>query len=52
MLYVPFHMYRQLRETYGISRRSAIARAVVLLMLAGVAFALWGAAILALIVGE
>jgi hypothetical protein len=49
VLYAPFHMYRQIRETYGTSPVGAIARTWVLLWLAAIAFTLWALAILGLI---
>jgi hypothetical protein len=51
VLYAPFHLYRQVRETYGTSRVGAIARTWVLLWLAAIAFTLWALAILGLILG-
>jgi hypothetical protein len=52
VLYVPFHLYRQLHETYQTSRLGAIARTFVLLLFAAIALVLWGFAILGLILGE
>lgn len=44
----PFHMYRQLRGTYGLSRLGALARTVLLVTLAAVALGLFGVALLGL----
>jgi hypothetical protein len=51
LLYAPFHLYRQIRETYGTSRSGAISRTFVLLVFAAIALTLWGLAILGLILG-
>ena len=52
LLYVPFHLYRHLHETYQTSRFGAIARTFVLLIFAAIALTLWGLAIVGLILGE
>ena len=52
VLYVPFHLYRHLHETYETSRVGAIARTFVLLVFASIALFLWGLAIVGLILGE
>ncbi len=49
MLVPPFHMYRQLKGTYGLGRKSAIARTFLLLIFATIASALF--ALLVLTVG-
>jgi hypothetical protein len=49
VLYVPFHMYRQIHETYGTSRIGAVARTFALLWFAAIALTIWGVAIFALI---
>ena len=48
MLYVPFHMYRQLRGAYGLGRLSAILRAAALSIFAVLALSLFGVAMVAL----
>jgi hypothetical protein len=52
VLYAPFHIYRQIRETYGTSRFGAISRTFVLLIFAAIALTLWALTILVLILGE
>ena len=47
MLYVPFHMYRQLRGTYRLGRTSAILRTIALGIMAVVALSLFGFMMLA-----
>ncbi|HEU0311196.1 MAG TPA: DUF3667 domain-containing protein [Sphingomicrobium sp.] len=42
----PFHMYRQLKGTYGLSRSSAIWRTLLLLIFAAIALSLFGSALL------
>jgi hypothetical protein len=51
MLYAPFHLYRQVRETYGTSRVGALGRTFALLIFAMIALTLWALAILGLILG-
>ena len=51
VLYAPFHLYRQLRETYALGRGGAIVRTVALLAFAAVALVRWGFALVALILG-
>jgi len=41
----PFHMYRQLKGAYGLSRWSAIWRWVLLLTFAAIAFSLFAVAV-------
>jgi Protein of unknown function (DUF3667) len=48
-LYAPFHLYRQLRGTYGLSRRAALLRLPLLLLFATWVLALWGLTLLALV---
>ena len=48
MLYVPFHMHRQLRETYGLTRTGALWRTMALGFFAIIALTLWALAILGL----
>ena len=47
-LYVPFHMHRQLRETYGLSRFGALWRTSVLAIFSMIVLTLFGIAVLAL----
>jgi hypothetical protein len=49
ILYAPFHMYRQLRGTYALSRGGALARTLLLLWFAAIALTLWALALLALL---
>ena len=51
MLYVPFHMHRQLRETYSLTRGGALWRTMALSFFALIALTLFGVAVLALSVG-
>ena len=51
VLYVPVHLYRQLRGAYGTSRLGAAARTVVLMWFAAIALTRWALAILGLILG-
>ena len=51
ILYVPFHMHRQLRETYGLSRAGALWRTIALSFFALIALTLFAAAVLALSIG-
>jgi hypothetical protein len=51
LLYAPFHMYRQLRGTYGLGRFGAIWRMLALSLFAWVAIALFVAAISAMSAG-
>ncbi|HVR90709.1 MAG TPA: DUF3667 domain-containing protein [Novosphingobium sp.] len=51
MFYVPFHMYRQLRGTYGVSRFGAIWRTWALMVFAFIALTLFAMAILGLSIG-
>lgn len=48
MIYVPFHMYRQLRGAYGLGRASAILRTLALAIMAFLVLALFGATMVAL----
>ena len=48
ILYVPFHMHRQLRETYGLTRTGALWRTAMLSAFAVVALTLFGLAVLGL----
>jgi Protein of unknown function (DUF3667) len=41
LLYAPFHLYRQLREAYELSRLSAIVRAAILALFAVMVMAIW-----------
>ncbi|MXO75101.1 DUF3667 domain-containing protein [Altererythrobacter aerius] len=45
LLYAPFHMYRQLRGTYGLSRLGAVWRMLALSLFAWIAIGLFAAAI-------
>ncbi len=47
-LYVPFHMHRQLRETYGLSRYGALWRTSGLAIFSMIVLTLFGIAVLAL----
>ena len=47
-LYVPFHMHRQLRETYGLSRLGAVWRTGFMSVFAVIVLGLFGASVLAL----
>ena len=47
-LYVPFHLHRQLRETYGLSRGGALWRTALLSFFAMIVLTLFGLAVLAL----
>jgi len=51
MLYVPFHMHRQLRETYGLTRTGALWRTIALSFAAMIALILFAMAVLALSIG-
>ena len=51
MLYVPFHMHRQLRETYGLTRRGALWRTMALGFFAMIALTLFALAVLGLSIG-
>ncbi|MFM5916671.1 MAG: DUF3667 domain-containing protein [Novosphingobium sp.] len=51
MLYVPFHMHRQLRETYGLTRLGALWRTWMLGWFSVFALTLWAIAVLALAMG-
>jgi hypothetical protein len=44
----PFHMYRQLKGTYGLSRASALLRTMLLLVFTFIALALFGLVLVAL----
>ena len=48
-LYAPFHMYRQLRGTYGLGLKGAIWRTAALLLFSTFALVLFGVAILAML---
>jgi hypothetical protein len=50
-LYTPFHLYRQLRGTYGLTRFGALWRTWVLLFFAAIALALFAMTILGLSMG-
>jgi len=52
LLYAPFHLYRQLRETYALSRGGAVVRTALLGGFGAVALVLWAFALLALLLGE
>jgi hypothetical protein len=49
VLYAPFHLYRQLRGAYDLSRRGALVRLAVLLLFAQLVLVLWSLALLALV---
>lgn len=49
ILYAPFHLYRQLRGAYGLSRRGALLRLPLLLLFASLVLLLWGTLLLALV---
>jgi hypothetical protein len=51
-LYAPFHMYRQLRDTYALSRRSALVRAALLGMFAFWVILFWIVTLVGLIAVE
>ena len=51
MLYVPFHMHRQLRETYGLTRAGALWRTMALGFFAMIALTLFAMAVLGLSIG-
>ena len=51
MLYVPFHMHRQLRETYGLTRAGALWRTLALGVFAMIALTLFALAVLWLSIG-
>ncbi|MGB7654435.1 MAG: DUF3667 domain-containing protein [Novosphingobium sp.] len=51
ILYVPFHMHRQLREAYGLSRTGALWRTAVLSGFAMIALTLFALAVLGLSMG-
>ena len=51
ILYVPFHMHRQLRETYGLSRTGALWRTAMLSGFAMIALTLFALAVLGLSMG-
>lgn len=51
LFYVPFHMYRQLRGTYGLGRFGAIWRTWALMVFALIALTLFAITILGLSVG-
>ncbi|MBB3764459.1 DUF3667 domain-containing protein [Sphingomicrobium lutaoense] len=48
LFYAPFHMFRQLRGTYGLSRLSALVRTVLLILAAFIVLALFAALMLVL----
>ena len=52
VLFVPFHMYRQLRGTYDLGRWSGIARTALLLVFGSITLTLFGLAMIALGVFE
>ena len=49
LLYVPFHMYRQLRGTYELGRFGALWRTAALTIFANVALVIWSLALLGLV---
>jgi hypothetical protein len=49
VLYAPFHLYRQLRGTYGIGRVGALVRTAFLIAFAAAALTLWALAIIAML---
>lgn len=49
ILYAPFHLYRQLRGAYGLSRCGALLRMLPLLLFAQLVLVLWGLVLLALV---
>lgn len=49
LAYIPFHMYRQLRGTYGTSRFGALWRTAALSVFANLALIVWSLALLALV---
>jgi len=49
VLYAPFHMYRQLRGAYGLSRGGALVRTALLLWFAAIVLTLWAIALIALV---
>jgi hypothetical protein len=49
ILYAPFHLYRQLRGAYGLSRRGTLLRMLPLLVFAQIVLVLWGLVLLALV---
>ena len=51
-LYVPVHLYRQVKDTYGLTRRGALWRSAVLAVSAVVVLMVWLAAMLGLLVVE
>ncbi len=51
ILYVPFHMHRQLRETYGLTRGGALWRTMALSFFAIIALTLFAVVVLALSIG-
>jgi hypothetical protein len=44
----PIHMYRQIRGTYGVSKRGAVWRAALLTLFAFIAISLFGSLLVAL----
>jgi hypothetical protein len=48
LLVPPFHMYRQLKGTYGLSRFGALWRWAMLLTFAAIAFSLFAVAVVLL----
>jgi len=51
VLYAPFHLYRQVRGTYGTSRFGALVRTVLLLAFATIALILWALVLIGLLLG-
>jgi hypothetical protein len=49
LLYAPFHMFRHLRETYGLGLGGALVRTALLIMSAGIALFLWAMALVAMV---
>jgi len=52
VLYAPFHIYRQIRETYGTTRLGAVVRAWFLHWFAAIALVIWAIALFGLLLGE
>ena len=51
VLYVPFHLYRQLKGAYGLSRAGAIGRTYLTLCFAAIVLALFASVLVGLVVG-
>lgn len=52
LLYAPFHIYRQLRDAYVLSRRSALWRTAAMIVFSAIGISLFAAALLALVISE